>query len=198
MSYYVAFEGGEGSGKSTQARRLAERVGAVLTYEPGATPLGAELRALLLDVGRAEISARAEALLMAADRAHHFETVVGPALAGGRAVVSDRSLYSSLAYQGGGRGLGVDAIGDISRWALAGRLPDLVVLLDIDPVQAYQRLARRLDRFEREDPSFHERVRATYRYLADADPQRWVVLDATAPIDALSEEIGALVERRWP
>jgi dTMP kinase len=178
MGSYIAFEGGEGSGKSTQAAMLAERLDAVLTREPGATSLGSELRRLLLSSGAWTVGARAEALLMAADRAQHLDEVVGPALAGGRHVVTDRSAYSSLAYQGGGRELGLDQVRAVNDWAIAGRWPDLVVYLRLPREVAVGRLDRTLDRLEREGEAFHGRVAAAFEALAVAEPERWLVIDA--------------------
>ncbi len=189
---YVAFEGGEGSGKSTQARLLGERLDAVVTREPGGTDLGGRLRSLLLDPGEAPVGPRAETLLMAADRAQHVRQVIRPALDAGRHVVSDRSVFSSLAYQGGGRQLGVEAVRRINEWALDGCWPDRVVLLDLDADEAAGRLRRSLDRLEQEDRAFHDRVRATYRELAAAD-DRWVVIDATQGIEAVAEQVWAVV-----
>lgn len=186
---YVAFEGGEGCGKSTQAQLLADRVGALVTREPGGTPLGAELRRLVLTPGEAPVSPRAETLLMAADRAQHMVEVVNPALAVGRHVVSDRSAFSSLAYQGGGRELGVDAVHGINDWALAGQWPDLVVLLDLDPAVAGQRLDRGLDRLEQEAVDFHLRVRKTFLELAAADSGRWTVVSGALPIEEVSSAV---------
>ena len=178
---YIAFEGGEGSGKSTQAARLAERLGAELTREPGGTAIGARLRDLLLDPSVTGLDARAEALLMAADRAQHRAEVVAPVLASGRHVVSDRSVYSSLAYQGGGRGLDLDTIRAISQWALDDCWPDLVVFLDLDPDTAAARLAdRRLDRFELEDAGFTRRLRVT--------------VDGSGVIDAVTADVDAAVD----
>ncbi|MEZ5377154.1 MAG: dTMP kinase [Acidimicrobiales bacterium] len=193
---YIAFEGGEGSGKSTQAHRLAQRIGAIRTFEPGATPLGVELRSLLLDVGRPTMGARAETLLMAADRAEHLAQVVEPALAEGRHVVSDRSLYSSMAYQGGARSLGLDAVRSINEWAVADRLPDIVVFLDLDPQAAVERLVRSLDRLEQAGPDFHRAVYDAYCSMAAADPDTWVVIDAAQPVDAIEAAIWAVVEPR--
>jgi dTMP kinase len=198
---YLAFEGGEGSGKSTQARLLAARLDAVLTREPGGTPLGAKLRTLLLDPGQEPVGPRAETLLMAADRAQHIRDVVAPALAQGRHVVSDRSVYSSLAYQGGGRQLGVDNIRRLNDWALDGCWPDLVVLLDLDPETADQRLDRvagldrSLDRLEQEDRSFHQRVRGVFLELANGD-RNWIMIPAHDTIEAVEAKIWAAVEPR--
>lgn len=193
---YLVFEGGEGSGKSTQARRLAARLDAVLTFEPGATALGSELRSLLLDADRPSIDARAETLLMAADRAQHLAEVVNPALQAGRHVVSDRSLYSSMAYQGGARGLGIESVLEINRWAVNGRLPDTVILLDLSPDHAVGRLRRSLDRLEREGAEFHHAVHASYRSMAESDPGRWIVIDASRSLDAIEDAIWAEVEGR--
>ena len=131
MGRFVVFEGGEGSGKSTQARLLAERWGALLTFEPGATELGARLRKILLDPATTDLDPRAEALLMAADRAHHVATTIRPALLRGRDVVCDRYVGSSLAYQGYARGLGVEEVAELSAFATEGLVPDLVVLLEV-------------------------------------------------------------------
>lgn len=185
---WVAFEGGEGSGKSTQATRFAARFGAVLTREPGGTPEGARIRELLLDPA-VELSDRAEALLMAADRAHHVAVVVAPALQSGRMVVSDRSAHSSLAYQGYGRGLPVDDVRRISDWASGGRWPDLVVLLDVpDDVRA-ARMRRAHDRLEAAGSGFHRRVNEGFRTMAAADPARWVVIDGARPLDDVESSV---------
>lgn len=186
---YLAFEGGEGCGKSTQASRLADRLDAVLTREPGGTALGADLRRLLLTPGHHRVGARAETLLMAADRAEHLDTVVTPALAAGRTVVSDRSAYSSLAYQGGARGLGVEAVRSLNQWAVAGRWPDVVVLLDLDPSRAVARLGRELDRLEQEAQTFHQAVRRTYLELARDEPDRFVVVDADQGVDDVAAQV---------
>ncbi|MBU6201424.1 MAG: dTMP kinase, partial [Acidobacteria bacterium] len=170
---YVAFEGLEGCGKSTHVARLAERLGAVATREPGGTPVGAALRAAMLDPANTSLSPRAEALLMAADRAQHVAEVVRPALEAGRHVVSDRSVYSSLAYQGHGRRLGEDAVRRVNDWALDGTWPDLVVLIDVPlDVLAERMKKRELDRFEREDRAFFERVHAGFLSMAAAEPAR--------------------------
>lgn len=192
MPVYIAFEGGEGSGKSTQASRTADRLGALLTREPGGTPLGGELRGLLLTADSHRVGPRAEALMMAADRAQHLQELVLPALAEGRDVVSDRSAYSSLAYQGGGRELGVDSVRSINQWAIDGRWPDLVVYLRVPRDVAVTRLNRSLDRFEREDEAFHDRVGAAFDRLAADEPDRWLVIEGTGPID----EVAAEVDRR--
>lgn len=189
MATYVAFEGGEGSGKSTQAALVAERLDAVLTREPGATALGVELRRLLLGAGDWSVGPRAEALLMAADRAQHLDEVVAPALARGRHVVSDRSAYSSLAYQGGGRELGIDQVKAINAWAVADRWPDVVVYLRVDREVARGRLTRSLDRLEQEGEAFHQRVGAAFDQLAEREPDRWLVIDGHRHPDEVSDEV---------
>ncbi len=196
MPLYIAFEGGEGSGKSTQARRLARQIDAALTHEPGATGLGTELRRLVLGVGEAPVGPRAETLLMAADRAQHIVELVQPTLDAGRHVVSDRSAHSSLAYQGGGRDLGVEAVRAVNDWALDGRWPDLVILLDCDPGVASDRRRRAPDRLESENGSFHERVRSTFLELAAADPEHWVVVDADQDIEAVAADVHRAVADR--
>lgn len=190
---YIAFEGGEGSGKSTQARLLAKRLDAIVTREPGGTELGAQLRSLLLDPGQAPVGARAETLMMAADRAQHIHQLVRPALEAGRHVVSDRTVFSSLAYQGGGRELGVDAVRQLNEWALDGCWPDLVILLDLAPADAGDRLRRGLDRLEQEAQSFHDRVRSTYLELAAGD-DGWRVIDASATIEVVADAVWRSVE----
>lgn len=181
----LAFEGIDGSGKTTQAARFVARVGelALATAEPGATPLGAELRRLVLDPGRPAVSHRAEALLMAADRAQHVEAVIAPALAAGRWVVTDRYAASTYAYQGAGRGVPLDELRLLVTWATAGLEPDLTVLVDLPvDVARRRRAGTAADRFEGLDGAFHRRVRDGYRSLAAADPDRWLVVDgAQAP-----------------
>ncbi len=196
MALYIAFEGGEGSGKSTQAKVLARRIDAVLTREPGGTTLGAELRKLLLSPDMPEVSSRAEALLMAADRAEHMALVVEPALASGRHVVSDRSVYSSLAYQGGARGLGIDEVSAINSFALDGRLPDVVVLLMASPEVARSRMKSLPDKLERAGQRFHDAVAATYRELSEAEPDRIVVVSADDPFKQVESAIWAVIEPR--
>lgn len=194
---YVAFEGLEGCGKSTHVARLAERLGAVATREPGGTVLGSALRAAMLDPANTSLSPRAEALLMAADRAQHVAEVVRPALEAGRHVVSDRSVYSSLAYQGHGRGLGEAAVRRINDWALDGTWPDLVVLIDVPfEVLAERMKKRELDRFEREDRAFFERVHAGFLAMAAAEPARFAIVDGTPPKDALQDAVAATVAAR--
>lgn len=194
MAAYIAFEGGEGSGKSTQAARVAERLDAVLTREPGGTPLGGELRGLLLNTDSYSVGPRAEALMMAADRAQHLQDLILPALAKGQHVVSDRSAYSSLAYQGGGRELGVEAVRAINEWAIYGRWPDLVVYLRVPRNVAVGRLNRSLDRFEQEGEGFHSRVSEAFDQMAIEDDRRWLVVDGSGSIDDVAAEVWASLE----
>ncbi|OWV09270.1 dTMP kinase [Micromonospora wenchangensis] len=200
---FVVFEGGEGAGKSTQLEKLAARLreqgrDVVVTREPGATVVGERIRALVLeDSGADAPSPRAEALLYAADRAHHVATVVRPALIRGAVVVSDRYVDSSLAYQGAGRTLPVDEVSWLSSWATGGLKPDLVVLLDVDPRTGLSRAAARnqgADRLEAESVAFHERVRYAFLDLAANDPKRYLVLDAARPVDEIAGQVGRRVQ----
>ncbi|MFF5176629.1 dTMP kinase [Micromonospora sp. NPDC000316] len=200
---FVVFEGGEGAGKSTQLAALAERLrgqghDVVVTREPGATAVGQRIRSLVLDTsGDDAPSPRAEALLYAADRAHHVAAVVRPALVRGGVVISDRYVDSSLAYQGAGRTLPVDEVSWLSSWATGGLKPDLVVLLDVEPRTGLSRVASRnegTDRLEAESLAFHERVRYAFLDLAAADPKRYLVLDASRPVDEITRLVGRRVE----
>lgn len=197
--HFIAFEGGEGSGKSTQAALLAAELDALLTVEPGGTVLGARIRSLVLDPGVGPLAERAEALLMAADRAQHVAEVVEPALAAGRHVVTDRYEGSSLAYQGYGRGLNLDELRWLSRWASSGLVPDLVILLDVPAEVAAVRLAARpgeTDRFEGESRAFHERVLAGFRAIAAADPDRWAIVDGTGSVAEVAQRVRAVCRAR--
>ena len=194
---FVAFEGGEGVGKSTQIRLAGEwlrELGreVVETREPGGTPLGAELRRLVLDPD-GHVTPRAEALLYGADRAHHVDTVIAPALAAGRVVLTDRYVDSTLAYQGAGRGLDAKVVTD---WATGGLTPQLTVLLDLDPVAGLARAGARgrPDRLEAADLAFHQTVRAGFLALAAAEPDRYLVLDASGPPDEIATAVRAAVE----
>ncbi len=193
---FIAFEGGEGSGKSTQAALLADRLDALLTREPGGTAAGARIRDLVLDAATVDLDPRAEALLMAADRAQHVAEVVAPALAAGRHVVSDRHVGSSLAYQGHGRGLPVEEVAQLSRWATAGLRPDLVVLLDLPVERSQARLGRTRDRLEQAGAAFHVRVVEGYRRLAAADPGRWAVVDGSGSVEQVGTAVRAVVADR--
>jgi dTMP kinase len=191
---FIAFEGGEGSGKTTQARLIAiwlREIGydVVTTHEPGATKVGMRLRALLLDTAHTGMSPHAEALMYAADRAEHVASVIQPALDRGAVVISDRYVDSSLAYQGNGRGLSGSDIAQLNSWATGGRMPDLTILLDMPPEAGLGRRARSADRLEAEPPEFHRRVRAGFLALARADPSRYLVLDATRSVAEVSSEI---------
>lgn len=195
----IAFEGGEGIGKSTQAERLACHLDAVLTREPGGTAVGERVRELLLDRAVSGLDARAEALLMAAARAHHVATVIRPAVDAGRDVVTDRYSHSSLAYQGYGRGLDVEELRDLSTWATAGLWPDLVVLLEVSVDEANarrERLGLPPDRMEAEADEFHRRVVEGFRAMAAADPERWVVIDGTGDPDAVADRVRAAVDAK--
>lgn len=194
---FVALEGIDGSGKSTQARRLAASLDALLTFEPGATALGRALREILLDGDYPAPAARAEALLMAADRAQHVEEVIRPALDSGRCVVSDRFSGSTLAYQGYGRGLGIAALRELVEWTVDGIAPDLTVLIDVPTSVAHGRLeAVAPDRLERLDTTFFSRVREGYLSLAAGDPAHWVVIDGDATVDVVAAELRATVTAR--
>ncbi len=200
---FVVFEGGEGAGKSTQLALLAGRLreqdrDVVVTREPGATAVGERIRSLLLGQPGSDVpSPRAEALLYAADRAHHVATVVRPALARGAVVISDRYVDSSLAYQGAGRTLPADEVSWLSSWATGGLKPDLVVLLDVDPRTGLSRVAGRgekQDHLEAESIGFHERVRYAFLDLAAADPKRYLVLDASRPTDEIAAAVGRRID----
>jgi dTMP kinase len=194
---YIAFEGAEGCGKSTQAARLADRIGAVLTRETGGTEIGARLRALLHDTTIHNLHPRAEALITAADRAQHIAEVVLPALQAGRPVVSDRSVYSSLAYQGHGRELDVDEIRHLNEWGTSGVWPSTVVFLDTPDDVIAERMSRRdLDRFEAAGEEFHARVLAGFRAMAATDPDRWITVQAVGSVDRVADDIRRALDAR--
>ena len=199
----LALEGGEGAGKSTQARLLAiwlrdQGYDVVATHEPGATKVGMRLRALLLDTAHAGLSPRAETLMYAADRAEHVASVILPALERGAIVVTDRYVDSSLAYQGAGRRLPLSDVADLNKWATGGLVPDLTILLDLAPVEGLGRRERSADRLEAEPLDFHQRVRAGFRALAEAEPQRYLVLDASRPPAEISRVIQGRVRPLLP
>lgn len=193
---FIAFEGGEACGKSTQAALLASALDALLTREPGGTTIGAQLRSVLLDQNTIGLSARAEALLMAADRAQHVAEVVEPALASGRHVVTDRFAGSSIAYQGHGRGLSVTEVRDLSMWATDGVWPDLVIFLDVPEAEADRRLGSARDRLESEPAAFHAAVIEGFREQARSEPERWVVIDGSPSIDEVAAAVSAAVLER--
>ncbi len=191
---YIVLEGLEGCGKSTHTKRLGEHLDAVITREPGGTRIGSLLRAILADTENTDLDRRTEALLMAADRAQHMAEVIQPALARGQHVVSDRSIYSTLAYQGYGRQLGTQDLLTISTWALNNRLPDMVIYIDVPTDILNERLAKRdLDRFEREGPEFFARIAQGFTELRAADPQRWIVIDGTMSKDDVEAAIRTAV-----
>ncbi|MDN3026321.1 dTMP kinase [Streptomyces sp. S.PB5] len=201
--FFIALEGGDGAGKSTQAEALAEWIRAkghevVVTREPGATPVGKRLRSILLDVSSAGLSHRAEALLYAADRAEHVDTVVRPALERGAVVISDRYIDSSVAYQGAGRDLSPTEIARINRWATNGLVPNLTVLLDVSPEIARERFTEAPDRLESEPAEFHARVRSGFLTLAAADPGRYLVVDAGQEPEAVTTVVRHRLDQLLP
>lgn len=201
--FFIALEGGDGAGKSTQVEALADWIRAkghevVVTREPGATPVGKRLRSILLDVSSAGLSNRAEALLYAADRAEHIDSVVRPALERGAIVISDRYIDSSVAYQGAGRDLSPTEIARISRWATSGLVPHLTVLLDVDPETARERFTEAPDRLESEPPAFHARVRSGFLTLAAADPTRYLVVDAGQEPESITTVVRHRLDQLLP
>jgi len=200
LSLFITFEGGEGSGKGTQARALARRllksgIPALLTHEPGGTPLGNDLRRWLK--GEGEIDPLTELLLFNASRAHLVSQVIRPALDGGSIVICDRFFHSTIAYQGYGRGLDPGLIETVNNIATQGLRPDLIVLLDIDVDQGLGRKKLR-DRFEREEIAFHQRVRQGYLEMAKKDPGRWLVIDGSLPKKEVQRLIWERVEQLLP
>ena len=194
---YIALEGSEGCGKSTQAALLAEDLGAVLTREQGGTPIGGLIRAILLNPEHTALDHRAEALLNAADRSQHVAEVILPSVTAGRHVVSDRSVYSTLAYQGYGRQMPLEEIRSLNDWAIRGVWPDLAILIEVDSSVLDTRMqARTKDRMERESSEFHDRVRAGFRSLAAAEPERFAVIDGNATPDEVRRRIRAAVRDR--
>jgi dTMP kinase len=199
---FIAFEGGDGAGKSTQAARLAETLEArgltvLRTREPGGTPIGEKLRSLVLDHGHGHIDAHTEALIFAASRAAHATQVIRPALERGEIVLTDRYIDSSVAYQGAGRDLGKDAVRSVNEWATSGLLPHLTVLLDVDPGVGRQRRTAgdaAEDRLESEADDFHARIRAAFLELAASRPDSYLVLPAHLTVDDLAVKILARVE----
>lgn len=197
---FISFEGGDGCGKTTQSRILAQWLGEILdkeivhTREPGGTELGAQIRQLVLHGD--DMGPRAEALLYAADRSHHIFSHVKPALDRGAVVVTDRYLDSSVAYQSGGRELTSSSVRNLSLWATGGLMPHLTVLIDLDPKAGAARFADAPDRLERAGDEFHQRTRATYLEMAGAEPERWIVLDGSGTIEDISRAVRAAVVER--
>lgn len=198
---FIALEGGDGAGKSTQAALLCRALEAgghtvLRTREPGGTPIGEKLRSLVLEHGHGEIDPRTEALMFAASRAAHVQQVIVPALERGDVVVCDRFIDSSVAYQGAGRGLGAQAVLDVNLWATDGLRPDLTVLLDVEPSEGRSRRtsgAAAEDRLESEPDDFHAGIRAAFLELARAEPDRYLVLAASGtPEDLHRSILGAL------
>ena len=195
--YFIAFEGGEGAGKSTQESLLAEALAkrglsVVRTREPGGTPAGERIREVLLSPEFDGLDARAEALLFAAARGEHVARVIRPALDRGDVVICDRYLDSSVAYQGYGRELGPSRVRDLSLWATGGLLPDLTIVLDVDPTVGLARFDQR-DRLEAEPLAYHQAVRAAFLALAEAEPDRYLVIDAAGQADDIATAILARV-----
>jgi dTMP kinase len=197
---FITFEGIEGCGKTTQARRLARALGesALLTQEPGGTELGRAIRGLLLEVTRGSMSPEAEVLLFFADRAQHVAEVVRPALAAGRVVISDRYTDSSMAYQGYGRGIDLELIRTVARAATGGLAPELTLFIDVPVEVGLERVGKRgrHDRLEAEVREFHDRVRDGYRRLAAEEPARWVAIDGLADEAAVEKAVNAAVAAR--
>ena len=190
---FVCFEGGDGSGKSTQSKRLAawlegEGYVPLLTFEPGDTAVGRKLREIVLSPSTGELSDRTEALLYAADKSEHVDTVVQPALDRGEVVITDRYVDSMLAYQGTGRALAVSEVEAVARWATHDLRPHLTVVLDLEPEHGLGRFEER-DRIEGESLEFHERVRESFLRMAAADPDHYLVLDARADVDDIAAQV---------
>ncbi|MDH2412574.1 dTMP kinase [Nocardioides sp. CER19] len=195
---FVCFEGGEGSGKSTQSQLLrdalaAEGYAVLLTFEPGDTQVGREVRRIVLSPETGELADKTEVLLYAADKAEHVETMVLPALDRGEVVITDRYVDSALAYQGAGRSLAVEEVEQVTRWATGDLRPHLTVVLDLEPSAGLGRFEER-DRIEGESLEFHERVREAFVAMAKADPDHYLVLDARAPVQDIHGAIRARLE----
>lgn len=199
---FVCFEGGEGAGKSTQSRLLAQWLReagheVVLTFEPGDTAVGKEIRRIVLSPETGALAGRAEALLYAADKAEHLAVVVRPALERGAVVITDRYVDSSIAYQGAARGIDAQGLETMLRWATDGLRPHLTVILDVAPVDGLGRFEER-DRIEAEPTPFHERARAGFLRLAEADPAHYLVIDARAAIEDIAAQVRTRVESMLP
>lgn len=195
---FISFEGGDGAGKTTQIALLAEYIKStgvevIVTREPGGTALGQKIRKALLH--GEDLSPRTEALLYSADRAHHAATVIRPALECGATVITDRFVDSSVAYQGAARELGIDEIRDLNTWAVGGLSPELTILLDVDPEIGATRVGAEKDRLESAGVAFHRRVRQTFLELAAAEPDRFVIVDASRTVDEIAADVRAGYER---
>jgi len=196
---FIVFEGGDGAGKTTQIELLAEFLKSknkdvIVTREPGGTVMGKSIRDWLLEQTEVEVDPKSEALLFAADRAHHMHTLIRPALAANKIVIGDRHIDSSVAYQGVARNLGIENIKSISLWAVDGILPDLIIVLNIDVEVGQSRLNRK-DRLDRESKEFHEKVNSAYLTLASLNPDKYLVIDAQLPIDDIAKQIQNRVEK---
>ena len=205
MSLFITFEGGEGSGKSSALRLLQERLAKegyeiVTTREPGGTPIAEEIRNVILDKKNVAMDRRTEALLYAASRRQHLVEKVWPALKEGKIVLCDRYLDSSLAYQGGARGLGIDQVLAVNMFATEGTFPDLTLLFDIEPEQGLARIAanagREVNRLDLEKIDFHRGVRATFHEIAARYPERFVIIDASKPLDQVVEDAYQAIKAR--
>jgi dTMP kinase len=192
---FIVFEGGDATGKSTQARLLAARLDALLTHQPGGTEIGLAVRSIVLDPANTTLDARAEALLMAADKAQHVAQVVKPTLQD-RDVVCDRYVASSIVYQGFGRGVDLDELRSLLHFATQGVQPDLTLLLEAPVDVVEERLAAERDRFESESLEFHQRVREGYRRLAAEDPDRWATIDASGSVDDVAQRVMSVVRSK--
>lgn len=197
MSLFVTFEGGEGSGKSTVLKQvneilLSEGHSTLLTREPGGTPISEQIRNVILDKANTSMDPRTEALLYAASRRQHLVEKIWPALKEGKIVLCDRFLDSSLAYQGGARGLGMDEILEVNRYATEGQFPDITLFFDLNPSIGLQRIAanagREVNRLDLERMTFHEKVRASFQKLASLYPERYVTIDASQPLEKVVED----------
>ena len=197
MNLFVTFEGGEGSGKSTVLKQvneilLSEGHSTLLTREPGGTPISEQIRNVILDKANTSMDPRTEALLYAASRRQHLVEKIWPALKEGKIVLCDRFLDSSLAYQGGARGLGMDEILEVNRYATEGQFPDITLFFDLDPSIGLQRIAanagREVNRLDLERMTFHEKVRASFQKLASLYPERYVTIDASQPLEKVVED----------
>jgi len=194
---FIVFEGGDASGKSTQAQLLALRLDALLTHQPGGTEVGKAVRSIVLDPANTSLDPRAEALLIAADKAQHVAQIVLPALQH-RDVVCDRYVASSIVYQGFGRGIDLDELRTLLSFATHGLMPDLTLLLEAPANVVEERLAAERDRFEAEPNAFHQRVRDGYRRLAADDPERWVIIDASGSVDEVAQLVLRAVNEKLP